>query len=87
LIGRWGNCTSKNAPQVISDDRIRINIGARFVPPARLRSAQNLIKAALVTFSFNERQKCPSKRAGLCFIFGRLLAGKIAALIALERTQ
>jgi len=35
----------------------------------RQRSAQNLIKAGLITFLFNERQECPSNGQHLCCIF------------------
>jgi len=58
-----------NAPQVVSDDRTRITARARFVQAPSLRSAQNLIKASLVTFLFNGRQKCPSNGSRLCCIF------------------
>jgi hypothetical protein len=44
------------------------------------RSAQNLIKTGLVTFSFNEWQNCPSNRSRLCCIF-RACSPDDAALI------
>src|SRR5262245_13422458 len=51
-------------------------VHARFVLATSQRSAQNLIKAPLVTFLFNERQKCPRNGSRSCCIyFNRLLAG------------